>query len=182
MAQKKKATAKKKSPAKKAAAKTSSGRKTVEPAPGDKAPAFDLPDQAGRDVRSKDLAGRPYVLFFYPRANTPGCTKEACAFRDLHGKFKRAKIAVYGVSPDAPAKQAKFHAQYDVTFPLLCDEDKTLATAYGCYKEKSMYGRKVMGIERSTFLVDAKGRIAEAWRKVKVPGHAEAVLAAAKAL
>jgi peroxiredoxin Q/BCP len=183
MAQKKKTT-KKKTPAKKAAPRPAATAKKApgEVGPGDRAPAFALPDQEEKTVRAKDLAGTPYVLFFYPRANTPGCTKETCGFRDHHAAFRRVGIRVFGVSPDAPSRQARFHSRYDVAFPLLCDTEKDLAIRYGCYKEKTMYGRKVMGIERSTFLVDGKGRIAEAWRKVKVPGHVEAVLDAAKTL
>ena len=149
---------------------------------GAKAPRLALKDQAGERIDAKDLDGQAYVLFFYPKASTPGCTQETCDFRDAKAKFSRAKVRVFGVSPDEETRQAKFHAKHDVNFPLLCDTDHALAEAYGCWKEKKLYGKSFMGIERSTFLVDAQGRVAKAWRKVKVAGHVDEVLAAAKEL
>ena len=127
------------------------------------------------------------VLYFYPKDDTSGCTKEACAFRDLHPEFSDLDATVFGVSPDPVASHAKFAAKYELNFPLLADEKDDegtppLCEKYGVWQEKSMYGKKYMGVDRATFLVDAKGRVAQVWRKVKVPGHAEEVLAAAKTL
>ena len=149
---------------------------------GDKAPRLRLKDQDENTVQAKDLDGEPYVLFFYPKANTSGCTKETCAFRDLHAEFEALGVRVFGVSPDAPKRQAGFHEKHAVTFPLLCDVDHKLADAYGVWQEKKLYGKTYMGIVRSTFLVDADGKIAKSWRKVKVAGHADEVLEAAEAL
>ena len=149
---------------------------------GDRAPRFRLKDQAGQAVQARDLDGRPYVLFFYPKASTSGCTKETCAFRDLSREFQDLGVGVFGVSPDGPDRQSKFHEKYEVPFPLLCDEDHKLAEAYGVWQEKKLYGKTTMGIVRSTFLVDAKGKIVHGWRKVKVAGHADDVLEAASAL
>jgi peroxiredoxin Q/BCP len=148
---------------------------------GAKAPRFDLEAQDGTRVRSQDLGGTAYVLFFYPKADTPGCTQETCGFRDTYAAFRAAGVQVYGVSPDPQARQAKFAAKFEVPFPLLCDTEHALAEAYGCWAAKSMYGKQYMGIERSTFLVGADGTVAKAWRKVKVAGHVEEVLVAAKA-
>ena len=149
---------------------------------GRKAPRFRLKDQDDAWVASKDLAGTPYVLYFYPRASTPGCTKETCAFRDALPDFEGLGVDVYGVSPDEPKKQAKFAEKHEVPFRLLCDTENELATAYGCWKEKKNYGRTYMGIERSTFLVDADGVVQRVWRKVKVNGHVEEVQAASEEL
>ncbi len=146
---------------------------------GDAAPAFSLPASGGRMVSSTALQGRPYVLYFYPKADTSGCTKEACAFQEALPQLGKLGLEVIGVSPDPIKPIEKFAAKYNLTFPLASDETKETAQAYGVWVEKAMYGRKYMGIERSTFLVDAKGRIARAWRKVKVDGHAKDVAAAA---
>jgi peroxiredoxin Q/BCP len=147
---------------------------------GDKAPDFTMPATGGRSVSLKGQAGKPFVLYFYPKADTPGCTKEACAFEEALPNF--AGIAVIGVSPDAMPPVEKFAKKYKLTFPLASDPDHAVAEAYGVWVEKSMYGKTYMGIERSTFLIDAKGRIARSWRKVKVDGHAAEVMAAAASL
>jgi len=147
---------------------------------GDKAPDFTMQATGGRTVSLKAQAGKPFVLYFYPKADTPGCTKEACAFEESLPQFKG--IEVIGVSPDAMPPIEKFAKKYNLTFPLASDADNAVATAYGVWGEKSMYGRKYMGIERSTFLIDKNGRIAKAWRKVKVDGHAAEVMDAARAL
>ncbi len=151
-------------------------------APGDKAPAFSLPASGGRTVALKDYKGRPLLLYFYPKANTPGCTTEACAFQEALPQLGKLGVDVIGVSPDAMEPIENFAAKYGLTFPLASDPEHTVAEAYGVWGEKSMYGRKYMGIERSTFLIGKDGRIAQAWRKVKVPGHAAAVMEAIKAL
>jgi peroxiredoxin Q/BCP len=148
-------------------------------AEGDRVPAFSLPDQDGTMISSDALAGRAYVLYFYPKDDTPGCTREACEFRDDIGKFERAGVRVIGVSPDKPDSHVKFRKKYGLAFTLLSDAEKELAQAFGVWKKKKNYGREYMGIERSTFFVDASGRIRKAWRGVKVDGHATAVLAAA---
>lgn len=148
---------------------------------GKKVPQFSVATTAGT-FRLKDALGSKLVVYFYPRDNTPGCTREGEAFRDLHAKFKRAGTLVLGVSPDSLASHAKFKDKMGFPFELASDEDRKLAELFDVWKEKNMYGKKVMGIERSTFLVDAEGVLRQEWRKVKVDGHAEAVLAAAKAL
>ena len=132
--------------------------------PGDKAPDFTLLDQRGEPVRLKDHKGRRVLLFFYPKADTPGCTAQACGLRDVAGEV--GDTAIIGVSPDKPAKQAKFDEKFGLGYPLLADEDHAVAEAYGAWGEKSMYGKKYFGIVRSAFLVDEKGKIAEAWYKV----------------
>jgi peroxiredoxin Q/BCP len=144
---------------------------------GSKAPAFSLTDEAGKVVSSASLAGKPYVLYFYPKDDTPGCTKEACDFRDNLSAFNGQKVRVIGVSPDTSASHAKFKEKYGLTFTLLADVDKALVNAYGVWVEKQNYGRTYMGVERSTFLVDKSGTIKKAWHKVRVPGHIEDVLA-----
>ncbi len=149
---------------------------------GDEAPDFSLPADAGGRVALKDFNGKPVVLYFYPKDDTSGCTAEACAFRDALPDFAKVKAAVIGVSRDSVASHDKFKAKYKLPFPLASDEDGLVCQAYGVWVEKSMYGRKYMGIERSTFLVDGMGVIRAIWRKVKVPGHAEAVLEAAAEL
>jgi thioredoxin-dependent peroxiredoxin len=154
----------------------------VELAEGDKAPDFDMPASGGRHVSLKSFAGKPFVLYFYPRADTPGCTKEACAFQEALPQLGKIGLDVVGVSKDKMPPIEKFAAKYGLTFPLASDEKSGVAEAYGVWVEKSMYGRKYMGMDRATFLVDAKGRIAKIWRKVKVPGHAAEVMAAAKSL
>jgi peroxiredoxin Q/BCP len=149
---------------------------------GDPAPDFAMPASGGRQVSRDALKGRPFVLYFYPKADTPGCTKEACAFQDGLGKLGKLPLEVIGVSRDPLRAIEKFATKYGLAFPLASDEAGATSMAYGTWVEKSMYGKKYMGMERATFLIDAAGRIARLWRKVQVPGHAEAVLAAAKAL
>jgi peroxiredoxin Q/BCP len=149
---------------------------------GKKAPAFKLAADDGDTVKLSDFKGSPVVVYFYPKDDTSGCTKEAIAFSELKGEFDRIGVEVIGISPDSVVKHEKFRDKYDLKVRLAADEEKTAAEAYGVWVEKSMYGRKYMGIERSTFLIDSQGKIAKAWRKVKVPGHAEEVLAAAKAI
>jgi peroxiredoxin Q/BCP len=145
---------------------------------GSKAPAFSLPDETGTVVSSASLAGKPYVIYFYPKDDTPGCTKEACDFRDNLKAFNSAKVRVLGVSPDDPKRHAKFKEKYGLNFTLLSDVDKKLIGAYGIWIKKLNYGREYMGVQRSTFIVDKSGKIANAWNGVRVPGHVEAVLAA----
>jgi peroxiredoxin Q/BCP len=149
---------------------------------GDKAPSFTLPADGGGKVSLKDLKGKTVVLYFYPKDDTSGCTAEACAFRDALPDFSKVKAEIIGISRDPVKSHDKFKAKYDLPFPLASDEDGELCEAYGTWVEKSMYGRKYMGIERSTFLIDGKGVIRNVWRKVKVPGHADEVLKAAQAL
>jgi peroxiredoxin Q/BCP len=149
---------------------------------GDLAPSFELPGSGGERVALSDFAGMKLALYFYPKDDTSGCTKEAIEFNGLRDKFSRSGAAIVGMSPDSAVKHDKFCAKYDLSLRLASDETKETLQAYGVWAEKSMYGRKYMGVERSTFLIDKDGRIARIWRKVKVPGHAEEVLAAAKAL
>ena len=151
-------------------------------AEGNKAPAFKLPASGGREAGSAALKGKPYVLYFYPKADTSGCTKEACAFQEALPQLGKIGLAVIGVSRDPIKALDKFAEKYSLTFPLASDEAGTLTDAYGVWVEKSMYGKKYMGIERSTFLVGADGKIARVWPKVKVEGHAAEVLAAAQVL
>ena len=150
--------------------------------PGKKAPAFSLPDQEGNQQSLADYAGRPVVLYFYPKDDTPGCTKESCAFEDNLPKFKKSKAAVLGVSVLNSASKAKFAKKYNLTFPLLADEDHAVMEKYGVWQEKSMYGRKYMGVARTTYLIGADGRVVKRWDAVKVDGHAEDVLAEVQAL
>jgi thioredoxin-dependent peroxiredoxin len=149
---------------------------------GDKAPDFELPTDGGEPLELSRLKGKPVVLYFYPKDDTSGCTLEAKDFSKLAAEFRKAGIEVIGVSPDSTESHARFRKKYDLGVRLAADTDKAVANAYGVWVEKSMYGRKYMGVERSTFLIDAKGRIARSWRKVKVPGHAAEVLVAARAL
>lgn len=149
---------------------------------GDKAPAFSLAADGGGTVSLKDFAGKALVLYFYPKDDTSGCTKEAIGFSEKIDAFRRAGAAVVGVSKDSVAAHDKFKAKYDLAVTLGSDPDTKMIAAYGAWVEKSMYGRKYMGIDRSTFLIDGKGKIVRVWRKVKVPGHVEEVLAAVKAL
>lgn len=149
---------------------------------GTKAPDFQLPDAQGKTLSLSALKGHPVVVYFYPKDDTSGCTAEAKGFSCLIDDFKKAGAEVIGISPDSPESHAKFQDKYDLGVRLLSDQERKAAEAYGVWVEKSMYGRKYMGVERSTFLVDSDGTIARSWRKVKVPGHAEEVLAAAKAL
>ena len=145
---------------------------------GRKAPEFSLPSSDGKTVSLKALRGRKVVLYFYPKDDTPGCTKEACAFRDTHAEILRAGAVVYGVSPDSVASHEKFRSKHKLPFPLLADSDKAVARKYGAYGEKVLYGKKVVGMIRSTVLIDADGIVRRVFPKVRVDGHAEAVLAA----
>lgn len=145
---------------------------------GDQFPDFKLQDQDSKTHSLQDLKGEKSVLYFYPKDDTPGCTVEACNFRDNLPHFKGIKV--FGVSPDDPKSHGKFIKKFELNFPLLADTDKKLSEAAGVWVEKSMYGKKYMGVERTTFLLDEKGKIAKIWRKVKPEGHAEEVLAAAK--
>jgi thioredoxin-dependent peroxiredoxin len=149
---------------------------------GDKAPDFTLPADSGGKVSLKELKGKTVVLYFYPKDDTPGCTAEACAFRDQLPDFSKVKAAVVGISRDSVASHDTFKKKFTLPFPLASDEEGKVSEAYGTWVEKSMYGRKYMGIERATFLIDAKGVIRNIWRKVKVDGHAEEVLKAAAGL
>jgi peroxiredoxin Q/BCP len=151
------------------------------PAVGDLAPAFELPAALGK-VALKALAGKKVVVYFYPKDDTSGCTKEAIDFNGLRARFSKANTEILGISADSPASHEKFRAKHDLKLTLLADETRATLEAYGVWVEKSMYGRKYMGIERTTFLIDPKGKIAQVWHKVKVPGHADEVLKAAQAL
>jgi len=152
------------------------------PDAGDKAPAFALDDQGGQTHRLKDYAGQPVILYFYPKDDTPGCTKEACDFRDHLPKFSRSKTAVLGVSILDAASKAKFAKKHGLKFPLLADADHAVAEKYGVWQKKSLYGRQFMGIARTTFLIGSDGKIVKRWDNVKVDGHAAAVLAAVQGL
>lgn len=149
---------------------------------GDAAPDFDLESDGGGRVSLSGLKGSPVVVYFYPKDNTPGCTKEAIAFTEQIEDFKKLGAAIIGLSPDSAKKHDNFVAKHNLAVRLGADTETKTAEAYGVWVEKSMYGKKYMGVERATFLVDADGKIAQIWRKVKVPGHAEAVLEAVRAL
>lgn len=149
---------------------------------GKKAPAFTLTADDGRKVRLSDLKGSPVVLYFYPKDDTPGCTKEACAFRDGKAEMEKLGAIVLGVSPDTVASHVKFRDKYGLNFPLLADPDHAVAEKYGAWREKSMYGKKFMGIQRSTYLIAADGQVAAVWPNVKVEGHDEQVLEAVRNL
>jgi peroxiredoxin Q/BCP len=155
---------------------------TVKLAIGDKAPPFQLPRDGAGTVSLNALKGRKIVVYFYPRDDTSGCTKEAIDFNGLKKEFTKANTEIIGVSPDSVKSHDKFKAKHALDIALLADESRTMLEAYGVWTEKSMYGRKYMGVERTTVLIDGAGKIARLWNKVKVPGHAEEVLAAAKAL
>jgi peroxiredoxin Q/BCP len=146
--------------------------------PEQKAPAFQLNDQHGQPHRLSDYAGRPVVLYFYPKDDTPGCTKESCAFQDNLPKFKPTKAAVLGISILDEASKARFAAKYKLTFPLLADAGHEVADKYGTWQKKTNYGRSYMGIARTTYLIGPDGKVAKRWDNVKVDGHADAVLAA----
>ncbi|MCB1508043.1 MAG: peroxiredoxin [Hyphomicrobiaceae bacterium] len=154
----------------------------AKPEIGDTAPDFTLPTDGGGSLTLSSLRGKPVVVYFYPKDDTSGCTREALDFTALAGSFQQAGVAVIGISPDSVKKHDKFKAKHELDVILAADEEKTVVEAYGVWVEKSMYGRKYMGVERSTFLIAADGTIARAWRNVKVPGHAEEVLEAARAL
>ena len=150
--------------------------------PGRKAPAFSLPDQGGQVHRLKDYAGRPLVVYFYPKDDTPGCTKEACAFRDALPDFKKGKAAVLGVSVLDTASKAKFARKHKLAFPLLADPEHEVADRYGAWQKKSLYGRTYMGVARMTYLIGPDGKVLRRWDNVKVDGHAADVLRAVREL
>ena len=150
--------------------------------PGKKAPAFDLPSDGDGRIKLSGLKGQKVVLYFYPKDDTSGCTQEAIDFNGLRKQFEKANTVIIGVSPDSVKSHDKFKAKHELDFDLVSDESKTMLEAYGVWVEKSMYGRKYMGVERTTVLIDETGKIAQVWNKVKVPGHAKEVLAAAKDL
>lgn len=161
-------------------------KKAVQPPPGpstkqvkigQKAPAFSLPNQDGKIVRLSDFKGKKVVLYFYPKDDTPGCTKESCAFRDGLEEIHASGAVVLGISGDSVDSHKKFVKKFNLNFPLLSDEKKTVVQAYGVWKEKSLYGRKFMGIERTTFIIDEQGKLDDIFQKVKVDGHLEEVLA-----
>ena len=149
---------------------------------GSKVPAFTLQADDGSKVKSADLKGSPVVIYFYPADDTPGCTKEACAFRDRSAELKKLGAKVFGVSPDDVASHVKFRDKFNLNFPLLADPDHKVAEQFGAWREKNMYGKKMMGAVRSTFLIGRDGKIAKAWKKVLVEGHDEQVLEALRAL
>jgi len=148
------------------------------PLEGDQAPEIQLNTDSGQKFELSALKGKNVVLYFYPKSDTPGCTKEACEFRDTSRKFSKANTVIVGISPDPEKAQSKFKDKFDLPFTLLADTDHQAAEAYGVWKEKSMYGKKYMGIERTTFVIDPGGRVKKIFPKVKVDGHAEEVLAA----
>jgi peroxiredoxin Q/BCP len=152
------------------------------PREGDKAPSFEIPDETGATRKSSEFRGKKLVLYFYPKDDTSGCTREATDFSARREDFRKAGAVVVGVSRDSVEKHRKFKEKYDLGVTLLSDEDGTLCASFGVWVEKSMYGRKYMGIERSTFLIDGEGVVRDAWRKVTVPGHIDAVLAAVENL
>jgi peroxiredoxin Q/BCP len=148
------------------------------PSVGSKAPDFQLPDHTGKTVSLSQLAGKNVVLYFYPKDDTPGCTREACNFRDEHSALEKAGAVVLGVSPDGATSHQKFVTKYSLPFPLLSDTEHKVADAYGVWGEKSLYGRKFIGLTRATFLIDAQGNVKHVWPKVKVDGHVAQVLSA----
>ena len=150
--------------------------------PGKKAPAFTLKDQHGTAHKLSDYAGQPVILYFYPKDDTPGCTTESCQFQDNLPKFKKSKASVFGVSILDEKSKKKFADKFKLTFPLLADADHAVAEKYGVWQQKSLYGRKFMGIARTTYLIGPDGKVAQRWDNVKPDGHAEAVLEAVKAL
>jgi peroxiredoxin Q/BCP len=174
-----KANTDKTSAGKTGAGKGAAGGKLSE---GDMAPAFELPNDTGQTVSLASFAGKPLVLYFYPKDDTSGCTKEAIELNALKAEFEKLGAAILGASPDSVASHAKFKTKHNLDIALASDEAKAMLGAYGVWVEKSMYGRKYMGVERTTFLIGPDGRIVKVWNKVKVPGHAEAVLAAVKSL
>lgn len=149
---------------------------------GEIAPDFELPTMDGKQLKLSQHQGRPVVIYFYPKDDTSGCTTEAKDFTSLMDQFRAAKAAVFGISPDSVLSHQKFAKKHDLAVDLASDGDKAVATTYGVWVEKSMYGRKYMGVERATFIIDKTGKIAKVWNKVKVPGHAAEVLAAVQAL
>ena len=149
---------------------------------GDKAPQIELLDDKGEMRRLDDYTGKPVIVYFYPKDDTPGCTSEACSFRDNLSEFNKIDAVILGISKDSVKSHAKFRDKYDLNFPLLADEDGVVCTAYGAWQEKSMYGKKYMGIQRMTFLIDGNGKIAHIWPKVSVTGHTKEVLGELKKL
>ncbi|HND50903.1 MAG TPA: thioredoxin-dependent thiol peroxidase [Pirellulaceae bacterium] len=149
---------------------------------GAKAPAFTATADDGKKVKLSEFKGKPVVLYFYPKDDTPGCTKEACAFRDRKEELTKLGAVVLGVSPDDVASHVKFREKYSLNFPLLADPDHSLAETYGAWREKNMYGKKSMGVQRSTYLIDGAGVVARVWKRVQVEGHDEQVLAALREL
>ena len=145
---------------------------------GERAPDFELQDDAGNPVKLSGLKGKTVVLFFYPKADTPGCTKEACGFRDSISAFRKRGVEVIGISPDKPSAQAKFKSKFELSYPLLADIEHKVAEDYGVWQEKSMYGKAYMGIARTTFVIGPDGKVKKVYEKVKPEGHAEEVLAA----
>ncbi len=152
------------------------------PQVGDQAPDFTLPSDNSDTITLSSLKGKPVILYFYPKDDTSGCTKESIAFSQLKPQFDKIGARIVGLSPDSAEKHAKFRKKHELTVDLAADEDKTALEAYSVWVEKSMYGRKYMGVERTTFLIDSAGKIAKVWEKVKVDGHAQAVLETAQAL
>jgi len=150
------------------------------PEVGKKAPDFSLLDQDGKKVSLKDFLGKKVILYFYPKDDTSGCTKEACSFRDEFPKFKKTDAVILGVSPDSIKSHKKFADKYNLPFSLLADEEKKVVEKYGVWKEKNMYGRKYMGVDRTTFIIDVDGRIKKIFNKVKVDGHNKEVMEALK--
>jgi peroxiredoxin Q/BCP len=150
--------------------------------PGQKAPAFTLTSDSGEKVKLSDIAGSPVVLYFYPKDDTPGCTKEACNFRDRHAEVKKLGAKIFGISPDDVASHVKFRDKFALNFPLLADPDHKVAEKYGAWREKNMYGKKSIGVQRSTYLIGPDGKIVKVWKKVSVDGHDEKVIEALKAL
>jgi peroxiredoxin Q/BCP len=149
---------------------------------GDKLPDLKLPATGGKDIGLRDFGGKKLVVYFYPKDNTPGCTQEGIDFRDLHGDFRKAGVILLGISRDSVRSHENFAEKYKLAFPLLSDAEEAACKAFDVIKEKSLYGRKYMGVDRSTFLFDAKGVLRREWRSVKVKGHGPEVLEAAKAL
>jgi len=145
---------------------------------GSKAPAFSMVSDSGKKTKLSDFKGKPIVLYFYPKDDTPGCTKEACAFRDASSKLAKFGAVVLGVSPDDAASHAKFRDKFSLNFPLLADPDHAVAEVYGAWREKNMYGKKSMGVQRSTYLLSTEGKVVKVWKKVSVDGHDSAVLEA----
>ncbi|MFO7524325.1 MAG: thioredoxin-dependent thiol peroxidase [Ignavibacteriaceae bacterium] len=143
---------------------------------GDNAPAFSLPDQNGNTVNLDDFKGKTVILYFYPKDDTSGCTKEACQFRDSFPSFKKMNAVILGVSPDSVKSHKKFADKYNLSFSLLSDEEKSVIETYDVWKEKSMYGRKYMGVERTTFVIDKKGKVRKIFNKVRVPDHDKQIL------
>ena len=150
--------------------------------PGSKAPAFTLLDDVGRKVKLSELKGHPVVLYFYPRDNTPGCTKQACAFRDRYAELQEMQVQLFGISTDSAESHAKFREKFELPFPLLVDADHQVSEKYGAWREKNMYGKKSMGIQRSTYLIDAEGKVAKVWKRVKVEGHDDQIVEAVREL